>query len=186
MKAWKTVSRQIVLDRAPYLRVEDHVVELPDGQVIEDWPWIVTPDFASILAVTEDGKFLVFRQTKYSVQGVSLAPAGGYINAGEDPLLAAQRELLEETGYTAGHWMPLGSYPVDGNRGAGTAHLFLASGARRVAESNADDLEEQELLLLSRDEIDQALRGGAFKLLPWMALIALSLHYLVQENSATA
>lgn len=177
MESWKTLSRKTVLDKGKFLRVEDHTIELPDGRIIEDWPWIVTPDFANILAVTTEGKYLIFRQTKYSVDGPSLAPVGGYLEAGEDPLAAAKRELLEETGYSAENWVSLGSFPIDGNRGAGVAHYFLATDARKVTGIDGDDLEEQELLLLGRDEVIQALKAGEFKLLPWMGIVALALQY---------
>ena len=177
MQNWKTLSRQTILDKGKYLRVESHTIELPDGRVIEDWPWVITPDFANVLAVTPEGKYLVFRQTKYSLDGPSLAPIGGYIEAEEDPLAAAKRELLEETGYTAENWTALGSFPVDGNRGAGVAHYFLATEAEEVAAIDADDLEEQELLLLSRGEVERALLAGEFKLLPWMGIVALALQH---------
>ena len=177
MKPWKTLSRQLILDHSKYLRVESHTVQLPDGQVISDWPWVITPDFANIVAVTAAGQYLCFRQRKYSIEGGSLAPIGGYLEPGEDPLLAAQRELLEETGYAAPEWIDLGPYPVDGNRGAGTAYFYLALGAHRVAKRDADDLEEQELLLLSRDEVAAALDAGQFKLLPWATIVALALRH---------
>lgn len=161
-----------------YLVVENHSVELPDGRVISDWPWIITPDYVNVVVVTEDGKFPIFRQTKYSVEGVTLAPVGGYLDPGEDALAAAKRELLEETGYEASEWTHLGSYAVDGNRGAGTAHFFLAWGARKAADIDSDDVEEQELLLLSRSEVEAALEAAEFKVLPWAANIALALRHL--------
>lgn len=185
MKNWKTLSRQTILDKGKYLRIENHIIELPDGRIVEDWPWVITPDFANVLAITPEGKYLVFRQTKYSLDGPSLAPVGGYIEPGEDPLAAAKRELLEETGYASGHWTPLGSFPVDGNRGAGAAHYFLAEDAQEVAEIDADDLEEQELLLFSRDEVEQALKAGEFKLLPWMGIVALALQHHVSQARLT-
>lgn len=180
MQPWKTLSRKSILDHSRFLRVENHTVELPDGRIIEAWPWVVTPDYINILVVTESGQFLCFRQTKYGVEGTSLAPVGGYIEPGEDPLAAARRELLEETGYEALAWVDLGSYTVDGNRGAGRAHLFLARGARRVAEADADDLEAQELLLLSREEVERALASGEFKVLPWATVVALGLRQLAE------
>jgi 8-oxo-dGTP pyrophosphatase MutT (NUDIX family) len=178
MQTWKTLSRRTVLDHSRFLVVEEHAVELPDGRVISDWPWIITPDYVNVVVVTEESKFVCFRQTKYAVDCTSLAPVGGYLEPGEDPLVAAQRELLEETGYEAADWIDLGHYSVDGNRGAGTGYLFLALGARRVAEPGVDDLEEQELLLLDRSEVEAALLSGEFKLLPWMANVALALLYL--------
>lgn len=183
MQSWKTLARQIILNHSKYLRVENHTVELPDGQVIAEWPWVITPDYINVLAVTENDRFLCFRQTKYGVTGLSLAPVGGYLEPDEAPLACAQRELLEETGYEASDWINLGQYTVDGNRGAGTAYLFLARGAHRVGSPDPDDLEEQELLFLSRSEIETALSAGQFKVLAWAAVVALALHYLDNTSS---
>lgn len=181
MRPWKTLARSTVLAHDKFLTVENHTVELPNGEIISSWGWVITPDFANIIAVTEDNKFLCFRQTKYAVEGTSLAPVGGYLDPGEDPLTAAQRELREETGYESNAWMNLGRYAVDGNRGAGVAHLFLARNARPVCETHADDLEEQELLLLDRSEVAAALARGEFKVLPWAAVAALALLYIEDQ-----
>lgn len=178
MQPWKTQARRVILQQPRFLTVEMHTVTLPDGVQINDWAWLITPDFVNVVVVTEDGAFVVFRQTKYAVNGTTLAPVGGYIEPDEDPLLAAKREVLEETGYQAPTWTYLGTYAVDGNRGAGNAHLYLATGARAVSEPDADDLEEQELLLLSRGEMAQALHDGAFKVLPWSTVVALALMHM--------
>ena len=178
MQLWKTLSQQLLLDHSKYLSVENHTVELPDGQIISDWPWLITPDFINVVAITEDHEFLCFRQIKYAVGELTLALVGGYVEPGEAPLSAAQRELLEETGYQAPDWANLGHYVVDANRGAGTAHLYLARRAHRVAEANADDLEEQQLLHLSHAEIEAALIANEFKVLPWTAAIALALLHM--------
>jgi ADP-ribose pyrophosphatase len=98
----------------------------------------------------------------------------------EKPLDAAKRELLEEMGCTSSDWVSLGSYILDPNRGIATMHLFLALNAEQVTQPNSDDLEDQELLSLSRDEIETALNAGEFKILSWSAVVALSLNYLNQ------
>jgi ADP-ribose pyrophosphatase len=183
MKTWKTLERREAADYGKFLKVELHTIELPDGQVITDWPWVVTPDFVNMVVVNTEGRFLCFRQTKYSIEDETLAAVGGYIEPGELPLDAARRELMEETGYEAGSWIPLGVFPVDANRGAGKAYFFIALEARQVAEPDADDLEEQELLLLSRNQIEDALRRGEFKALPWCAIMALGLHWLSQNTN---
>jgi len=182
MKPWRTVKKEILLNHSKYLKVEKHTIELPDGRLIESWPWVISPDFINLAAVTSDGKFICFRQTKYAVDGISLAPVGGYIEQGEIPVDAAKRELLEETGFTSDEWITLGEFPVDGNHGCGTAYLFLALNAQYAAEPVNDDLEEQEMVFLSLDEIDTALSKGEFKILSWTALISLSLRYLKKEN----
>ena len=178
MQPWKTLARRTLLHCDRFLTVESHTVALPDGRIIEAWPWVITPDYINVVAVTAQGRLVCFRQTKYAIEGVSLAVVGGYLEPGEDALAAAQRELREETGYAAPIWRFLGRYPVDGNRGAGHAHLFLAQDAVPVAEIHADDLEEQQLLLLSREEVEAALDAGEFKCLPWVAAMALALRKL--------
>ena len=83
--------------------------------------------------------------------------------------------MFEETGYEAPDWLDLGRFAVGANRGIATANLFLARNARPVAEPDADDLEEMELLLLERAEVEVALRAGEFKVLAWAACVALAL-----------
>ena len=178
MDSWKTKARWTILDQRPWLLVENHTVELPDGRLISDWPWIITPDFVNVVAVTADEHFICFRQVKYGVEGTTLGIVGGFVEEGEEPLKAAQRELLEETGYESADWTHLGSYRVDPNRGVAMAHLYLARQARFVTPPNADDLEEQELLLLTRSEVERALAQGEVKVLSWAAAIAFALRQL--------
>lgn len=178
MKPWKTNSRKTVLDNSPWLTVEHHTVELPNGRVIPDWPWVITPDYINVVAMTEDEHFICFRQVKYGIKGTTLGIIGGYINDGEQSLSAAKRELLEETGYEAPDWLSLGTYLVDPNRGIASGHLFLARNARYVTPPDADDLEEQELLLLTREEIENALEQGEIKVLAWAAAIGFALRKL--------
>jgi ADP-ribose pyrophosphatase len=161
---WKTLSKKTVFQQGHWLTVENHKVELPDGQIINDWSWVITPDYVNVVTIMDDGRFVAFRQVKYGVEGVALAPVGGYLEPGETPLDAAKRELREETGCEAENWLDLGQYRVDGNRGAGTAH--------------ADDLEDQELILMSRAEVETALAAGQFKVLAWTTAIALALLWM--------
>jgi ADP-ribose pyrophosphatase len=174
-QAWKTLSRRVVFDQAPWLVVEYHTVELPDGRQIPDWSWVKTPDYINVVVLTDSGEYLCFRQRKYGVPEPMLSLVGGYIKPGEAPLAAAQRELLEETGYVSGDWVTLGQFLVDPNRGVATGNLFLAREARKTGEIDSDDLEEQEVVMLSRQELEQALAEGEFKILAWAAAVAFAL-----------
>jgi ADP-ribose pyrophosphatase len=121
------------------------------------------------------GSALGLRSSRRRISARSMALVGGYLDPGEAPLAAAQRELREETGYTAPDWRSLGSYAVDGNRGVGHAHLFLAQNAHRMGDIDTDDLESQALLRLDRAQVTAALAQGEFKVLPWAAALALAL-----------
>jgi len=170
-----TLDRRKVLAYGPYLTLEVHRVQLPDGRIIEDWPWVVTPDFVNIVAVTADNRFLCLRQFKYACEGLSLAAVGGYVEPGEGLLDAAKRELKEETGYESKDWRELGHCPVDSNRGVGSAHFYLALGVVKTSNPTEQDVEQPETVLLTRAEVQEALAAGQFKSLPWSAAMALAL-----------
>lgn len=175
MQTWKTLSRKLILDQSPWLVVENHKVELPDGRVIADWPWVTTPDYINVVVEMENGEFLCFRQVKYGLPHPTLALVGGYLEKDEAPVAAAQRELREETGCEAAEWISLGRYLVDPNRGMATGNLFLARRAHPVGEIIPDDLEEQQIVTLSRQELSAALERGDFEIMAWAAAVALAL-----------
>ncbi len=172
---WKRLARSEVLNRGKYLQVENHILELPDGKIIENWPWVITPDVVNVLAKTKQGQYLCFRERKYAVGEISLSIVGGMVEDGEDPREAAKRELLEETGYRAERWIHHGRFILDANRGVGHVDLFTALDAVKVSEPTGDDLEKQELLQLSRGNLERALLAGEFQTLPWTSCIAMSL-----------
>jgi len=178
MRQWKTLKKEIILDHSKFLKVEQHTIELPDGKIIHDWPWIVSPDYVLVLPVTNRNTLLLFRQTKYAVQGTSLAPIGGYLEPGEDALAAAKRELREEIGCEASEWISLGSFPNNGNHGGGNGHLFLALRTKKVRESIVDDLEEMEPVELSVEQMEQKFLNGEVKVMGWVAMIGMGLLYL--------
>jgi ADP-ribose pyrophosphatase len=181
---WKTLSSRMAFKSGKWITIEIRDVETPDGRLIQEWPWVKTPDYVNVLPVTTEGEFLCFRQDKYAFESRGLAPVGGYIEEGEAPLTAARRELLEEMGCIADEWIPLGSYWVDPNRGVAVGHLYLALGARQVTARDADDLEHQELLVFSRVEMEAALDAGEFKVLAWAANIVFALRILDQRTKS--
>ena len=173
----RTVERKPLLSVGDgrFLKVEQHVVEFDNGRRVEDWGWVVTPEFINVAPVLADGRILCFRQEKYAAHGLTLGLPGGYLESGEEPLAAAQRELREETGYGGGRWTALGSYVVDGNRGNGRGHFFLAQDVQWQQPPDADDLEALEQVLLTPAEARAALLAGEFQVLPWSACLALAL-----------
>jgi len=160
MKPWKVLERTLVYRADPWFVVERQKVQLPDGRVIGDYHRIAFPDCAGTVVQLEDGRYLAARQYRHGPGRVSLTLPGGALNPGEEPLLGAQRELREETGYEAPSWRPLGSFTMNANYGCGTMHLFLATGARRTVAANNDDLEESELVFLTRDQLRASIGNG--------------------------
>src|SRR5271169_965037 len=175
MKPWRTLSRKIVYSRAPYLEVAIESVELPDGRIVSDYHQVSAGAFATVIAETDDGRFVVLRQYRHGVRRVGLALPGGRIDAGESPLDAAQRELLEETGFVAGSWEAMRSWDASCTYGFAKNHYFRARAARQMTAATSNDLEETELVLLTREEARQALFVGEFVSIGHVAPLALAL-----------
>jgi ADP-ribose pyrophosphatase len=165
-KVW-AVERTNVLFSHPRVVVTEETVRLPDGRLVGDYLQIAVAEHVVIIVRAADGKFLLQCQYKHGPRAVVLTfPAGG-IEPGETPADAARRELHEETGLRAGDWRYFGRFVLNGNQGAGAAHLFLAERihdtGRTLAPATAD-LEDQEVLWLSENELIEAARGGQFKI----------------------
>jgi|Deesub1362A_J573_1020465.scaffolds.fasta_scaffold04872_5 ADP-ribose pyrophosphatase len=173
--AWKVLRSQVLLDRSPWLRVIAEDVELPDGRRVEGYLRLEAPDFAVAVPVDQHNQMGLIRSYRHGLGAVDLQPPAGYIERGEDPLETAQRELLEEMGCQADHWRPLGRFVLGGNRGAGWAHCFLATGCRRMQPPASGDLERQELLWLPVQQVAELWRAGAFQQLASVASIGLAL-----------
>ncbi|MEI6279049.1 MAG: NUDIX hydrolase [Verrucomicrobiae bacterium] len=172
---WEVLGSREVYAAPPFLRLHVERVRLPDGRVVEDFHRIEKPDYALVVPILPDGRILLLRQYKHGVRAVGLYPPGGHIAERESPLEAVQRELLEETGYTAAHWHLMGAFTTDANQGGCRAHFFLARDAQAVADARSDDLEHMELVLLTPDELQAAIRSGEVNALGAIAALTLAL-----------
>jgi ADP-ribose pyrophosphatase len=179
---WTVVSSNDVLDASPFLKVRVETIELPDGRRIPNYYQLEMPSFACVFAETIDGRIIVYRQYRHGTRRVGLVFPGGHLEDGEDPHQAARRELLEETGFEAQNWAYLGGFVVNANQGGAVSHMFHATGCRRIAAPVSDDLEESEILMLTRAELLAAIGQGAIHILTQIALVSM----VWQNEIATA
>jgi 8-oxo-dGTP pyrophosphatase MutT (NUDIX family) len=164
------------------MEVGDERVALPDGREIDGFLWIRTRDFAAIVAITPEREVVLLRSYKHGTRVVSLAVPAGYVEDGEQPLAAAQRELREETGYESSDWASLGRFVVDGNYGICTEHVFLARDVRLAGRPTSGDLEEMELVLTPIDDVTGLLREGEIVQLSSAAALSLALSALAARD----
>jgi ADP-ribose pyrophosphatase len=93
--------------KGSFLHAMRDTVGLPDGtQATREY--VIHPGAVMIVAQCDDGNLVLERQYRYPVQAVMVEFPAGKLDPGEDSLACAQRELLEETGYTAREWARAG------------------------------------------------------------------------------
>jgi ADP-ribose pyrophosphatase len=93
--------------RGHFLHAMRDTVRLPDGKEAFR-EYVIHPGAVMVVAELPDGRLVLERQFRYPVQSVMVEFPAGKLNPGEDSLACAQRELLEETGYTARQWARAG------------------------------------------------------------------------------
>lgn len=182
--AWKILSEKLILDRPPWLRVYDQTVQLPDGRVIPGYLRAEAPAYVAIFGLRPDGLVVAVEEYKHGPSRVVLKLPAGILDPGEEALAAAQRELLEETGYQAETWQLLAITHDDGNRGMSVGHHYFATGLRQVAHPDAGDLAEVRPVLLTIDELRRALYDGRVGTTGAAASIMFGLCHLADSGRA--
>lgn len=141
-----------------FLRVQRDEVRLPDGQqAVREF--VLHPGAVMIVAVLPDGRLVVERQYRHPVKRVMIEFPAGKLDPGEGGLRCAQRELLEETGYTARRWAKAGvMHPVIGYADE-FIEIWFADGLL-AGERHLDEGEFLDVLPASQDELEAWVRGG--------------------------
>ncbi len=141
-----------------FLKVRKDRVRLPDGREAGR-EYIVHPGAVMVIPILDDGRLLLERQYRYPMGRVMLEFPAGKLDAGEAPLHCGQRELLEETGYTAREWAYAGvlhnaiAYSDEG------IHIFFARGLVQ-GKQRLDEGEFLELVTHSTTQLDALAASG--------------------------
>ncbi|MBI5430843.1 MAG: NUDIX hydrolase [Nitrosomonadales bacterium] len=141
-----------------FIRVLKDRVRLPDGS-IGTREHIAHPGAVAVLALLDNGNLVLERQFRYAPQREFIEIPAGKIDRGEDILLCAQRELLEETGYVAREWTHLATtWPCIGYADE-RMEYFLARGLTHRGRQ-LDDGEFLEVFDLPVSEAMEWIRLG--------------------------
>lgn len=138
---WTVLSSEY-LHRAPWLTVrKDHVV-LPNGNHIPSYYILEYPNWVNTIAITRNGQFVFIRQYRHGIQETSYELCAGVCEEEDgSPMVSAQRELLEETGYGNGVWKE-----------------FM-----QISEQHLEDTENLTVHLLSLQEVKDLLQQGSIR-----------------------
>lgn len=178
--AWEEVSTEhIVQDE--WIDFRKTAYRFPDGKIYEPFYSYSRRDYAVIVASDTEGDYLCvhqFRQgirrvtTEFPAGGIELKDGEGAERSGEqsqfgkvtaeDALIAAKRELLEETGYESDEWEHLLTVPSNTTLADNYAYLFSAKNCRQVAGQSLDETEFLNISKHSAQEIEEMISSGEF------------------------
>ena len=108
--------------------------------------------------MTPNNEIVLVKQYRYPVDAVTLELPGGVINDGEDPMIAALRETIEETGYTSDQVQLICKTAPNPAINDNTAYFYLIKNAVPTANTNPDFYEDIEVVLCSKQDFIQLLQ----------------------------
>ena len=159
-KAWKTVSSKYLF-RRPWLTVRCEDMLLPNGNHIPEYYILEYPDWVNTIAITKDGKFVFVRQYRPGLGRTSYELCAGVCDKEDaSPLVSAQRELWEETGYGKGNWREYMVISANPSTHTNLTHCFLATDVEPIDHQHLEDTEDLSVHLLTFEEVKQLLENN--------------------------
>jgi len=156
---WETIDSEYIIKRPWMTARKDHLV-MPSGQHCPEWYVMEFPEWINVIAVTTDGDIIMERQYRPGLKRYDWEIPAGVVEEGESLLQAAQRELLEETGYGNGEWKEMMATCANPTNTSNLSHTFLATNVVRISAPQQEKSEDISVWLMSQQELLEILMNG--------------------------
>lgn len=145
MKKWETLKSKIIFSHAWYKLRQDKV-KLPNGKVLDDYFVSVRKPIVVVVPITLDDHVVFIREYKHGAGKIVTQFPTGYIDSGENAILSAKRELMEETGYLAKEFKIIAKFHQSPAKNTNSVEIVLAQLAKQsVAQPSFDHEGETEI-----------------------------------------
>jgi ADP-ribose pyrophosphatase len=145
-----------------YFRARKDAYKMRSGKIVDPYFYVEVPPSVTAMALTEDNLVILVEQYRHPIAKKIIELPGGFIDNGENPDKAIERELLEETGYGFEKIIPIGV--TSGNPGVinNYTYLYLALGGKKMAIQQLDPNEEIDIVLKPIEEVKEMLLKSEF------------------------
>ena len=152
--------------------------DIADVNGKEAWREVVHhPGASAVVAIDEENRIIMEKQFRYALNDYLLEIPAGTLDAGEDPLVCAKRELEEETGIIASEWISLGTIATSPGFCNEVIHLYVAKGLSK-GEIHWDEDEYVEVERYTMDELLQCIKEETIKDSKTLSALLLAMPYI--------
>lgn len=174
---WKRLESRVVY-RGPTITVREDKCELSDGNLLDCYVVTERKDIVTVCAITDADQVVLVEQYRYPLDQAVLEVPGGNLDGGEEPLQAARRELVEETGFDSEEIRQAAAMFLDPSNTAAVLYAFVATGARPITAQErpvGDEMQEVRIRLVPRREVVPMIQRGEIRALDSITTLLLGL-----------
>lgn len=157
---WKVLD-SIYIANEPWFTVRREKVQLPNGNIIPSYYVLEYPAWINVIAVTVEGLMIMERQYRHGLGRVDYELCAGVVDDTDtDSMVAAKRELLEETGYGNGRWSHFMTICANPGTHNNFTYCFLATDVEKIAERHLEPTEDIAVELMKPQEVKKLLENN--------------------------
>lgn len=161
-KKWKII-RSIAKESLRLFEVKYNYLINPRNKKEVEVVVLAGNDAVNIMAVTSKKTIVMIKQYRFGINDYTVEIPGGLVDAGEDTLKAAQRELREETGYSGTNWQYLGKIAQNPVFQDAYIHHYLLLDAEKTHSTEFDEAEDIQMIEMEVDEVRKNMQNCAFQ-----------------------
>ncbi len=159
VETWKRKSSKEIADCRVF-KVREDFCERTRDRAEHNFFVVENPDWVNVIALTKDEQVVLIEQFRHGTEEIILEIPGGMIDAGEEPIIAAARELVEETGFAAREIIPIGKSRPNPAIQNNWIHHFLALDCEKTKDTAFDEHESIVTKLATLEEVEQLIESG--------------------------
>lgn len=156
---WEILESEYI-HQSQWLVARKDKVKTTQGVVINDFYVLEYPTWVNIIAITNEGNYVIEHQYRHGIGQNVYEICAGTCEKREEPMAAARRELLEETGFGGGKWSLIGKYAPNPNSMNNWCYSFLAENVFKLQEPQQEQTECIEVIQVDKTELKRMMLEG--------------------------